>query len=266
MTAHQVAPATDKAAIYVYCIARAKSNRVFGPIGMDGREVYTLRDNRICAVVHDCQARPYESDVPETVEGWVLAHQLVVQEATGVFGEVLPMAFNMIVRGSADRGATENLRTWLAGRQDCLIRMLEKVTGKAEYGVQIFWNRQRVAEKLLQNDAKLRSMRDEAIIKPKGIAYMLQQKLARLTREAVEIRASSYVEDFYARIRQCVNEVRVDGLKKADGDEQMLLNLSCLMEKGSPALGNVLEGIQEVEGVSVRFTGPWPAYSFVNAG
>ena len=266
MTTRQADTVTNEAALYVYCIARAKSNRLLGAIGMDGREVYTLRDNRICAVVHDCQARPYESDVPETVEGWVLAHQQVVQEATGVFGVVLPMAFNMIVHGSDDYSAAENLQAWLAEREDCLVRLLEKVTGKAEYGVQIFWNRQRVAEELIQKDAKLRGMRYEAMTKPKGLAYMLQQKLARLTREAVEIRASSYVEDFYTRIRQCVNEVRVDGLKKADGDEQMLLNLSCLMEKGSPALGNVLEGIQEVEGVSVRFTGPWPAYSFVNAG
>ena len=46
----------------------------------------------------------------------------------------------------------------------------------------------------------------------------------------------------------------------------MLLNLSCLMGKGNPTLGNVLEEIQETEGISVRFTGPWPPYSFVNAG
>ena len=266
MTTCQADTVTDEAALYVYCVARAKSNHVLGPIGMDGRKVYTVRSSHICAVVHACQARPYQSDVPETVEGWVLAHQLVVQEATGLFGAVLPMAFNMIVRGNADGSATENLQTWLAERRDCLIRLLEKVTGKAEYGVQIFWSRQRVAEELLQNDPRLRSMRDEAVTKPKGLAYMLQQTLAKVTREAVETQAASYVEDFYTRIRQCVDEVRVDRLKKADGDEQMLLNLSCLTEKGSPALGNVLERIQETQGISVRFTGPWPAYSFVNPG
>ena len=43
----------------------------------------------------------------------------------------------------------------------------------------------------------------------------------------------------------------------------MLLNLSCLMQEGSGDLGRVLDEIQQTKGISVRFTGPWPPYSFV---
>jgi len=266
MTTHQIAPATDKAAMYIYCVARAESNGVFGPIGLEDKPVYTIVAGDICAVVHDCRPEPYQSEDPETAQNWVLAHQRVVSAAEETFSTVLPMSFNMIVHGHAKDDAASNLQSWLAEKHDKFTHFLDKLTGKAEYGVQIFWDRQLVAKALVQKEPKLREMRDEALKKPKGLAYMLQQKLAKATREAVETQANFYVEDFYARIRQCVNEVRVEKLKKADGNEQMLLNLSCLMEKGDSALGNVLEEIQETEGISVRFTGPWPPYSFVNVG
>lgn len=266
MTTHQVAPATDRAALYVYCVARAKSDRVLGPIGLEGKPVYTVIAADICAVVHDCHPEPYQSDVPEIAQDWVVAHQRAVSAAEETFGTVLPMAFNMIVHGDAKDNAASNLQSWLVEKQNEFTRLLDKLAGKGEYGVQIFWDRQLVAKLLVQTDPELCEMRDEALRKSKGLAHMLRQKLAKATREAVETQAGSYVEDFYTRIRQCVDEIRVEKLKKTDGGKQMLLNLSCLTEKGSPALGNMLDEIQETEGISVRFTGLWPPYSFVNTG
>ncbi|HEX7474725.1 MAG TPA: GvpL/GvpF family gas vesicle protein, partial [Dehalococcoidales bacterium] len=51
---------------------------------------------------------------------------------------------------------------------------------------------------------------------------------------------------------------------KLDSDEVMLLNLSCLVAKDKVAgLGEELEKINNMEGFSVHFSGPWPPYSFV---
>ena len=182
------------------------------------------------------------------------------------FGTILPMAFNMIVHDKPGNNATKNVQAWLAENRDCFTRLLDKLNGKAEYGVQIFWDRKVVAQTIVKSDPELCRIQNEARDKPKGLAYMLQQKLAKATRAALESQTNRYVEDFYSRIRQCVNEVRVDTLKKADDNKQMLLNLSCLMTRGDSALGAVLEEIQEIDGISVRFTGPWPPYSFVGGG
>ena len=52
--------------------------------------------------------------------------------------------------------------------------------------------------------------------------------------------------------------------KTEDENKQMLMNLSCLLTKdGSRRLGDELEKIASVEGFFVRYTGPWPPYSFV---
>jgi len=252
--------------LYVYCVARGKDHYPLGPIGLDGQRVYTVASGDICAVVHDRQAEAYQSEDPETVEGWVLTHQKVVAAATEAFGTVLPLAFNMIVLGDENGGGAENLMAWLEEKRDRFTRLLEKLAGKAEYGVQVFWDPEVITTALIQNDPELRRLRDEARTKPKGLAYMLQQKLAKAARAALETRANRCVENFYTRIRACVEDIRVDRLKKTDNGTQMLLNLSCLMDRSSGALGRVLDEIHKTEGVSVRFTGPWPPYNFVSPG
>ena len=261
---------TDKDdALYVYCIARGDGNpcgphgRLLGPIGLDGQVVYTVGSGGIRAVVHNCPAEPYQSQDPQAVQGWVVAHQNVVLAATEAFGTVLPMSFDMIVRGSPGRNAAAALKDWLDERRDRFARLLDRLAGKAEYGVQVLWDPEVIAASLVQDDDELRGMRNEVQDKPRGLAHLLGQKLTKAVRAAMEKQADLFAQDFYARIRRCVEDVRVEKLKKVDGGRQMLLNLSCLMRQGSDDLGRVLDGIEKTKGISVRFTGPWPPYSFV---
>jgi len=264
-TSRENACSTGEDAIYVYCVARGRTHWLLGPIGLDGHMVYTVPHDGLCCVVHTCPAKPYQSDDPQVVESWVVAHQRVIHTALDAFGAVLPMAFNMIVRGGPNGDAARNLKGWLAEKRGRFIPLLDNLVGKAEYGVQVFWDRQSIAGALVEDQPELRRMRDNALAKPKGLAYMLQQKLAKATGAALEDLAKQYVQGFYERIRQSVDQVHVDRLKKCDRGQQMLLNLSCLAGTGSRALGPVLEEIERVEGISVRFTGPWPPYSFVRA-
>lgn len=259
--------ATKLDGLYVYCVARGPGDYPLGPIGLDGGEVYTLAREDLCAVVQNRRAETCRFEEPHTIEAWVVAHQQVVTAATEAFGMVLPMTFNMIVAASDDGDAVENLGVWLDEKRDRFTGLLDKLAGQAEYGVQVFWHPEVITAALVQRDPELRRMRDEARTKPKGLAYMLQQTLAKAARAALEAEASRRVGSFYARIRECVEDIRVDRLKKADNGRQMLLNLSCLMDQGAAGvLGRVLDEIEKTEGVSVRYTGPWPPYNFVTAG
>lgn len=255
--------ATKPEGLYVYCVARGPGRYSFGPIGLDGADVYTLASPDLCVVVQNRRAETCRTEQPHAIESWVLAHQQVVSAATEAFGTVLPMAFNMIVAASVSGSAVENLMAWLGERRDRLTCLLDRLGAKAEYGVQIFWDTKVITAALVQGDPELRRIRDETRTKPKGLAYMLQQKLTKAARAALEAEANRCVKDCYAQIRDCVDDIRVGPLKKAEGGRQVLLNLSCLMDRGSAALGRVLDEIGRTEGVSVRFTGPWPPYNFV---
>lgn len=262
-------PTTDAAAgvdaLYVYCVAASDGvHHMLGPIGLDGQAVYAVGSGDLCAVVHDCPSAPYHSQDPSVVQAWVMAHQNVVRAAGETFGAVLPMAFDMIVHGGPG-GSAAALRAWLDEKRERFTRLLAKFAGKAEYGVQVFWDRPAVAAALVAGDEGLRALQVEMQSKSKGMAHVLGQKLAKAVRTAMEQQADRLAADFYGRIRKCVDEVRVDPLKKVDEPLQMLLNLSCLMPQGSGLLGQTLDEIHQTHGVSVRFTGPWPPYSFVGA-
>jgi len=161
-------PAAAVEGLYVYCVVQGGDHRLFGPIGLDGQVVHTLGRGELRAVVHNCPAQPYQSRDPQAVEAWVLAHQNVVRAAGTAFGAVLPMAFDMIVRPGPGGGADETLEAWLNEKHEHLARLLAKVAGKAEFGVQVLWDRPVVAAKLLHDDPQLHALQDRAHVQPKG--------------------------------------------------------------------------------------------------
>ena len=69
---------------------------------------------------------------------------------------------------------------------------------------------------------------------------------------------------YYRWITPYAEDVHVNKVKRPAEGKQMLMNLSLLVGKGRvKELGEELEKIEGEEGVEVRFTGPWPPYSFV---
>jgi len=268
----QVAP-MDKAEVmvtgggrYLYCVADSEDQVSLGPIGIDGNKVYTIPYRDICAVVHECPAEPYNSTDREVVNSWVLAHQKVVDEAWARWGTVLPLGFDTIVMDKDGVEAEENVRNWLQNDYDKLKSKMEKVRDKAEYGVQIFWEPQVIAQYLADSSPEIRQLEEEMKSQPKGIAYLYKQKLENALKRELESKADQCFRDFYQGIRGYVDSIVVEKTKPGAQNTQMIMNLSCLLPRDKTAeLGEELENLNSIDGFSVRFTGPWPPYSFVGA-
>jgi len=249
---------------YLYCVADNGEQVSLGPTGIDGSEVCTIAYRDICAVAHECPAEPYQSDDREVVNSWVLVHQKVVDEAWERWGTVLPLGFDTIVMDKDGVGAEENVRNWLQSDYDNLKSKMEKVRGKAEYGIQIFWEPQVIARFLAKVNPEISELEEEAKPQSRGLAYLYKQKLENALKRELEAKADQCFRDFYARIRKHVDNIAVEKTKPGDQNTQMIINLSCLLARDKTAeLGEELEKINSIEGFSVRFTGPWPPYSFV---
>jgi len=249
---------------YLYCVANSGERVSLGPIGIDGSNVYTIPYQNICAVVHKCPAEPYQSTEREMVNSWVLAHQKVVDEAWERWGTVLPLGFDTIVMDKDGVGPEKNVRNWLRNDYDNLKSKLEKVRGKAEYGIQIFWEPHVIAQSLAKTSPEISELEEEMKSKSRGVAYLYKQKLENALKREVEAKADQCFRDFYERIRRHIDNIVVEKTKPGDQNTQMIMNLSCLLARDKTAeLGEELEKINSMEGFSVRFTGPWPPYSFV---
>jgi len=251
---------------YLYCVADSGEKVSLGPIGINGHEVYTVPYKDICAVVHDCPAEPYQSADAEVVKAWVIAHQRVVDKAWEKWSTVLPLGFDTIVRDQGGDDPQQDVENWLAADYQALRRKMEAVRGKAEYGVQVSWQPRVIARHIAETSAEIGRLEEDIKSKPRGLAYMYRQKLENALKREMETKADQCFKDFYSRIKKHVCDLRVEKTKKTDDDRQMIMNLSCLVDGDkSEDLGEELEAIDKMEGFSVRFTGPWPPYSFVSA-
>ncbi len=252
--------------LYLYCVADTPERTSLGRLGLEGVEVYTIPAHDLCAVVHRCPAAPYQSGDPEVVRGWVLAHQKVVEVAWDRWGTVLPSTFDTIFRSRGDADPEQTVEEWLAGEYAKLRAQLARVRGKAEYGVQVFWDAQRFGEGLVQRSQELAALTAAIGSKPRGTAYLHREKLRMLLRRELEEEADRRSGDFHRGIREHVDVLRSESVKKNDAGLQMILNLSCLASRDQAgSLGQELERIGKVEGMLVRFTGPWPPYSFTES-
>ena len=249
---------------YVYAVIRGEAGPVLGPMGIDGREVRIIWEDGLGAVVHDCTAAPYESTDEETVKQWLFAHQGVIDRAWREFGGVIPLSFDTILAGGEAQGTDETVAAWLRQGREDFSAMLDRFTGQAEYGVQVFWDAPAMMETLAQESESVRHMTADLGDKPKGAAYLHRQKIEAMLKKELETKADHYFREFFKDIQGCVTEVKIEKTKKAeDPARQMIMNLACLLpEARSGELGRELERIQEMAWFSVTFTGPWPPYSF----
>jgi len=256
-------PSRGQEGLYLYCVALSSDAGAIGAIGIEGCEVLAVPWKDLCAAAHRRPAEPYQSKDAEVVASWVMAHHQVVDAAWRRWGTVLPLTFNTIIKGEPGRDAVACLLGWLEAEHEVLKAKLEVLAGKAEYGVQVFWDPQVVARQVAQSDAGIRDLEQRIKAKSPGVAYMYRQRLEALLRKKTEAMATAECAALYGRIAQLVGEVRAEKSKGDLGKLQMLVNLSCLASHTQlPRLEAELDRISGMNGFSARLVGPMPPYSF----
>ncbi|MBU1340497.1 MAG: GvpL/GvpF family gas vesicle protein [Proteobacteria bacterium] len=249
---------------YLYCIVKGNEDQKFDQIGIDGNRVYPLYHKDLAAIIHDCTAKPYTSNEEKTVAQWVMTHQKVIEKAWETYGVVVPASFDTIIIGDKKATDQENLKKWLEDHHDDLLAKMEKFSGKAEYGIKVFWNANQMGERISRENEQIRMINEECRSKSKGSAYMYRKKLENLLKKELENKAEYYFKEFYNKIKAHVDDIKIDKIKNKSSDQQMIMNLACLMPMANnPLLGDALEKIDQMESFSVQYTGPWPPYSFV---
>jgi hypothetical protein len=248
---------------YVYCIADSGADMSLGRIGIEDAEVYAIPYDEVCAVVHDCSAKPYVSEDEDKVKGWVQAHQRVLDVAMEKFGAVVPLAFDTIVRSEGNTPPDETVKEWLKNDIERLREKLDRVNGKQEFGVQILYDPAVIGKLIAQESDTIREMEAGLATQKPGTAYINRQRLEKAVKEEIEKATEERFREFYAEINNHVEDIKVEKTRRC-GHETMLMNLSCLVSKEKvDALGDELEKISTTHGFSVRFTGPWAPNSFV---
>lgn len=273
-------------ALYLYCILPA--DKVPGALAsptLDGGTVEAIGYQDLAVLAHRCPPEPYQGG-EEQVRGWIAAHNAVVEEAWRAAGTVLPMSFDAIVKADEDGTADASLAGWLEEHHERLARRLRDLEGRAEVAVVVLagpdWPAppgpavSAAAAASAAGTAGPAGRADTAALadtaapagaavpeqRARGRAFFAAQQQRReaeaeLARRTAE-RARRYREDLTA----LAAEVRENEPRPAGG-RRTVLSLSLLVSRGGiAAAGDYLDELSREPGLEVRFTGPWPPYSF----
>lgn len=247
---------------YVYCVAPLVELGGKFLRGLEGAEVYQIAFQDIGALVHACRAVPYLGE-DEQVKAWLLAHHQVVDTVWEMTGTVLPMSFDVIIRGDTSTSADDNVIRWLKDNYGAFKAKLAAFKGKVELGIQVSWNKTAAAERLAAEDPEVRRLQGEMQGKTKGLAFFYQQRIEKRVRNRLDETADAICGTYLKEIQALAHETLSNKPKRLDQGE-MLLNLSVLTDRNRiEDIGTLLGSLQEQTGTEVRFTGPWPPYSFV---
>jgi hypothetical protein len=248
--------------LYLYGLIDSGVSAKLGKIGIDECEVYTIPYDGISAIVHNSPLEPYKSDKDETVKSWVKVHQRVMDVAAERFGNLMPFGFDTIILPKDNGTAKDALMKWLSDEHDEILRKMDKIKGKKEYGIQVFYIPSVFGEKIEKESEEVKRMKEEIASKPPGLAYMYKQKLGNIVKEELDALMDACFEKFYEKIKGISDDIKVEKVKKAEDGMVMMMNLSVLASD-EKALGSALDGIETENGFTVHFTGPWQPYSFI---
>ncbi|WP_202911806.1 gas vesicle protein GvpL [Natrialba swarupiae] len=262
---------------YLYCLVRANEGPSVGEslesTGVDDEPVSVVVENGIGAVLHSCDGLYDSSDIAQ-IRRWLVRHQLVVDRAGEAFGTPIPFQFDTIIRGD-----DEAVRTWLDEESETLERALSELAGHWEYRVEVVETDPIDDNELLDRDDRLQELRDRIDDAGEGTAHLLETQFDRRLSELRAARRESLSDDVRERLTAEAREVHAlersptASLSTELGDEadsdtdqnggETLCRLTLLAhEDNEGAIGAILEEVASTDGLEVRFTGPWPPYTF----
>ncbi|WP_254535121.1 gas vesicle protein GvpL [Halomarina litorea] len=250
---------------YLYCVVSLDEEEdpsAFDAEGVDSVAVRVVAFAGLGAVVHDTDAL-YDSEDPQQVQSWLLDHQSVVDAAGERFGTPLPVRFDTVLRGG-----DEGVRSWLEDHRDTLERHLGRFAGCWEYRIEVLVDPETLRAGLAEDDEQLRELAEKRERVGEGTAFMVdkqyENRLREVKRTAREARTSSLesrLTDLADEVERLGSRTTALGVEREDRETQARLTVLA-PESNEAAIGEVLDDVAAETGVEVRFTGPWPPYSF----
>ncbi|TMT86458.1 GvpL/GvpF family gas vesicle protein [Haloterrigena sp. H1] len=256
---------------YLYCLVQTDADASLETTGVDGEPVSIIVEDGIGAVVHACDGI-YDSANLAQIRRWLVRHQTVVDEAGQAFGTPIPFQFDTIIRG--DDSA---VREWLREERATLERALSGLADHWEYRVEVVEVDPIDDETLTERDERLRDLDERIGDSEEGTAFLLEKQFDQRLAELRAARRESLTADLEERLAAEAREVHAlerspsasladdlaGGESGSNGGSETLCRLTLLAhEDDEDAIGSILDDVAANEGLEVRFTGPWPPYTF----
>lgn len=267
---------TTGAGRYLYCLVELDGGEDDDPregttatvdvAGIEGATVSTVAASQgsVGALVHP-RAEPFDTTDLTALQDWLLAHQQVVEAAGDRFGTPLPVRFDTVLDGG-----DETVAAWLDRNIDQITDAFEEIAGCREYRVTVSWDSTAFEAEQRAADAKLAEIDRQLGGAGDGTQFLLEKQYEQRLRDLVRQRRAALTEELVDGLRADSRRV-TERPVQSDAAESLGIELDTdavaqvallAPQDREQALGSWLDGFTDTPGVEVRFTGPWPPYTF----
>jgi hypothetical protein len=237
---------------YIYGIAEEPKVRRFSFPGVEDAEVYTINHDGIAVIVSDTQLQEIDP-IRKNVHTHTVVQDELLKEYT-----LLPMGFGMIA------ASEDEVRRLLEKNYKGLVDELNRLAGKVEVEVKVFWDREAIIKELQGENQELTKLQSKIIAALScNEAQRLLIEAGKLVERVVTEWKARYAEQVCAILGQLALDTQ---LNKLIGIHN-ILNASFLINRSRE-----VEFQQEVYRLDSKFqgklnfkyVGPLPPYNFIN--
>jgi hypothetical protein len=237
---------------YIYGIVEEPRLRRFSLPGIADADVYTINHQRLAAVVSDTESLEIDP-TRKNVQTHTVVQDELLKEYT-----LLPMGFGMIATGEGEvRGLLENNYQGLTSE-------LNRLVGKIEVELKVFWDQEAVIKELQgenQEFSRLKAKINSASspIEIQNLLSVAGKLVENITRDW----KAKYAELVYNILKELSYEAKVN----RPADIKNLLNVSYLIDRTCE--NEFKEQVYKLDSkfqgrINFKYVGPMPPYSFVD--
>ncbi len=251
-------------AFYVYGVVKSWIDIDWQKTGIAEKHVYMINEGNFSALVHDCEEEPYTAEDPDKFKEMIIAHNRILDQAMGDFLGVIPLSFNTIIKKGTS-SARFNLQKWLSNDQEKLEIIWNKVKRKKEYGLRIYYEKNKLVREASDHD-EVKKIEKDSEGKGPGLSYLLQSKAKAKTQDVFREKINKLKQEFYEGIKKITEELVMNPSRIfLEEEKELLLSLSILAEEDR--VGEIKEFLEkEAENFPHLLAGPFAPYSFVENG
>ncbi|GHO49118.1 GvpL/GvpF family gas vesicle protein [Ktedonospora formicarum] len=176
---------------------------------------------------------------------------------------VIPLKFGTILKD--EKAASQMLQD----QKEHFQNLLAKFTGKVEWGVKVYANKQALMKHLMQNDPKFIGLQEQRAKLSRGAAYLFDKKMEAEVKNAIATQFAHITESIFHAFESDAFEAKLNNIlpqKMTGKTQEMILNAAYLIERGRETSFRQ-QGKQFVDEynfieLDLEFSGPWPPYNF----
>lgn len=175
---------------------------------------------------------------------------------------VVPLRFGTIY---LERASVEQM---LAERATELKKIIERIRDREEWGVNVFCDRLKLNDAIVELSPRLRELSEEARNASPGQAYLMQKKLDGLKTDEARNELARIIDEIESSLSAEVDEAKRVRVLKVEATEsgELKAKFAFLVQRSKfdrfTAKAERLATDFSDAGIRLELTGPWPAYNF----